>query len=254
MADYEPPFQDPDRVLGAIAQHLAADGDEALAASLVSATVEQIFVEYDNWDGGTTRWDFAVRLAPPEYQRIGEAGRDRLATRVNALLQEMVPEIGFWVSVSVSLNVVDDPDWRASLLKDRGILTNQGRAFSKNPAWLEHDGLYFRSQPEKTLYDAFKKSGAIVAPLPVFVRGGERFSRVEPDFVLVRDGVVVFIEVDGRSYHKETPADAHYRLKPFEDEGVRVMRVKAEDVSTAELAAGYVRGVLLQVDKWRKQR
>jgi hypothetical protein len=43
-------------------------------------------------------------------------------------------------------------------------------------------------------------------------------ARVEPDFVIYKDGIVVIVEVDGDLYHTEIPADAHARLKFLTDE------------------------------------
>jgi hypothetical protein len=108
-------------------------------------------------------------------------------------------------------------------------------------AKLEFEGLLFRSKPEVLLYKALKATGIPVAPLPVFIRGGASFSRVEPDFVLIKDGVVVFVEVDGPISHSESPADAHYRVKPFLDEGVIVERVKSGDCNTQEKANLYAK-------------
>lgn len=72
-------------------------------------------------------------------------------------------------------------------LRGEGI-TNQGRVRSDNIAARAFDGLLFRSQPEINLYGALKAAGVSFAPLPVFVRGGHDYRRIEPDFIIVKDG------------------------------------------------------------------
>ncbi|MGE4545395.1 MAG: hypothetical protein AB7D06_14935 [Pedobacter sp.] len=138
--------------------------------------------------------------------------------------------------------------------KDYSEINNQGRAHSRNVAKIEYEGLLFRSEPEILLYKALKKTGIPFAPLPVFIIGGENFSRVEPDFVLLKDGVVLFVEVDGKAFHKESPADAHYRIKPFQDEGVLVERVKAKDCNTQESAEKYAKELIVLIEKKVKQK
>ncbi|WP_438003746.1 hypothetical protein WME89_33455 [Sorangium sp. So ce321] len=44
------------------------------------------------------------------------------------------------------------------------------------------------------------------------------------------------IEVDGDTFHGETPADAQARLQPLEDEDARIVRVKADECATPEKA------------------
>lgn len=70
-------------------------------------------------------------------------------------------------------------------------MTNQGRVRSKNVAPRERDGLLFRSQAEINLYLALKQVGVSFAPLPVFVRGGREYQRIEPDFIILKDGLCV---------------------------------------------------------------
>lgn len=92
-----------------------------------------------------------------------------------------------------------DSTWRDGAkrwLAGAGI-SNQGRVRSDNIASREADGLLFRSVPEINLYKALKARGVSVAPLPVFVRGGKTYRRIEPDFVILKEGLVMVVEVDG---------------------------------------------------------
>ena len=78
--------------------------------------------------------------------------------------------------------------WREDALrfvKGEGV-TNQGRVRSDNIASKQFHGLLFRSRPEITLFSALTKAGLAAAPLPVFVRIGKSYNRIEPDFVIVR--------------------------------------------------------------------
>lgn len=115
-------------------------------------------------------------------------------------------------------------------------INNQGRAHSQNVASLEHDFLRFRSQPEIYLYRALKRLELPLAPLPVFVQGGDEGRRVEPDFFVLYRGMSFVIEVDGTNWHEESPAEAYERLDFMTDEGVKEFRVEAGDCSTPEKA------------------
>jgi very-short-patch-repair endonuclease len=76
-----------------------------------------------------------------------------------------------------------------------------------------------------------------MAPLPVFVRGGPKYQRLEPDFLLLHKGVVMVVEVDGATVHRESPAEAHERVQGMQHAGVRVERVRAADCETPSKAA-----------------
>ena len=101
-----------------------------------------------------------------------------------------------------------------------------------NIAARQHDGLLFRSQPEIHLYDALKSRGVYLAPLPVFLRGGKEYQRLEPDFVLLYKGIVMVVEVDGATVHRESPAEAHARVQGLIRDGVRVERVDASECAS----------------------
>jgi hypothetical protein len=127
-----------------------------------------------------------------------------------------------------------EKDWREEALKfvkGEGV-TNQGRVRSDNIASKQHQGLLFRSKAEITLFTALTRAKLAVAPLPVFVRIGKAYNRLEPDFVVVYKGLTFVVEVDGDTYHKELPAEADKRLVPLTYEGVEVRRIRAADLET----------------------
>lgn len=88
----------------------------------------------------------------------------------------------------------------------------------------------------------------------MFVRGGKEYRRIEPDFVIVRDGMIAIVEVDGDTVHQESPADAHARTKMLADEGAIVERVRASDCDTADKAIDCARRVLDSLTKIRAAR
>ncbi|WP_217694140.1 hypothetical protein [Desulfovibrio sp. DV] len=129
-------------------------------------------------------------------------------------------------------------DWRekARAWVSGKNVNNQGRVRSDNIASRSCDGLLFRSQPEINFYNALKPLEVSFAPLPVFLRGGRTYRRIEPDFVLIKDGIFLVVEIDGDTVHLETPAEAHSRTTILLHQGVHFERVKASECETLELA------------------
>ncbi|HMV46595.1 MAG TPA: hypothetical protein PLD20_31995 [Blastocatellia bacterium] len=146
--------------------------------------------------------------------------------------------------------------WRDEVLrfiKGEGV-TNQGRVRSDNIASKEHLGLLFRSKAEIVLFEAMTRAKLAVAPLPVFVRIGNRYNRLEPDFVVIYKGLTFVVEVDGDSFHKETPAEADKRLVPLTHEGVEVRRIRASDVANDAMADKAVRELIDFMSKRKEAR
>ena len=112
----------------------------------------------------------------------------------------------------------------------------------------------FRSQPEVNLFQALKKLAVPFAPLPVFVKGGVNYQRIEPDFIILKDGIVLMVEVDGDTVHHETPAEAHARATMLAHEGAYVERVNASACATPELAMECAKRLLLIVGKIKLRR
>jgi hypothetical protein len=136
-------------------------------------------------------------------------------------------------------------------LRGDGV-TDQGRVRSDNIAARQCDGLLFRSDEEINLYRAFNSLGVTFAPLPVFVRGGNSYRRIEPDFVVIKGGMVAVIEVDGN--HQESPVEAHDRTTMLVHEGAHVERVRASDCSTLEGAEVCAKRILASLAKVRASR
>jgi hypothetical protein len=181
---------------------------------------------------------------------------DHLQNSIRAKGQTLLKGNEYLHTVSITPPATTDPNWREKAnawVLGTGI-TNQGRVRSDNIASRECDGLLFRSRPEINLYQALKDLGVSFSPLPTFIRGGRNYQRIEPDFIILRHGLMVVVEVDGDTVHRESPAEAQERLKMLEHEGARIIRVRAELCATPDLAASYARDLLADIDKLKRAR
>src|SRR5690606_38742832 len=78
--------------------------------------------------------------------------------------------------------------------------------------------------------------GVSLLPLPVVIRGGDEYRRIEPDFLGFKDGILLVVEIDGDTTHHETPVDAHNSTTVLVHEGAHLERVKASECANLELA------------------
>lgn len=239
------PFQVED-FLASLTAALKIRGD---ARSIAIVLEGQCEFESRNSDWGVDYWSFRVALPIHIYHAL-------TATEI-AEVEESLLDVGRTLFSSVESDglsavklcptVLPAPDgWRAeaqAFVRGEGI-TNQGRVRSDNIATKQHRGLLFRSQAEVTLFGAMTRARLAVAPLPVFVRIGNNYHRLEPDFVVIYKGLTFVVEVDGDTFHRETPADADKRLIPLTHEGVEVRRIRAAEVATDALADAAVRDLL----------
>lgn len=243
-------------VLATAARLLVCGGHVTSASILANAGGRLDHWEHDNWNGGQDTW--RLTLAIPADVYVSLEGREDREKEINAALgtaAEMVSNSDF-LFVRIATAPDEDPNWRQKVnqhLSGVGI-TNQGRVKSDNIASREHDGLLFRSKAEVHVYNALKRSGVAFAPLSVVLHGGITYRRVEPDFVIYREGEVMIVEIDGDLFHRETPAAAHARLKFLIDEGVRLERIEASECDTADKAREAVDRILATIDKLRRAR
>lgn len=244
-----------DDFLYATCRHLAGQGMRAEVALIASQQDPKPFVwDFDNWNGGTSSWAFPFKLPVAVWGLLPESDRKAMATRIERAMTDILGEVrGHQIGqVVIEVEVPKAPKaWRESAQKwatGQG-LTNQGRVRSTNIAPFEKDGLLFRSGPEIHLYQALKSAGVTVAPLPVFIRGGAEYRRLEPDFVVIESGQMMVIEVDGDNFHNETPVEAHQRLSVLQREGVSTERVPASACESPEKAAACVQELLTVLRK-----
>ncbi len=217
----------------------ASDGAATEVAVLTFSTPSLSEPEYNDWNGGTAYYTITLHIPLKLYSQI-EARLDEIEARIMERLERFNDRSARDQISSVRLRpaVVDDPEWRVraqAWLAGSGV-NNQGRVRSDNVAPLSADGLLFRSKQEINFYRALKSKGVSFAPLPVFVRGGDEYQRLEPDFLVVFQGVTAVVEVDGDTVHTESPAEAHARTSVLQHEGITIERIRAADCETLELA------------------
>ena len=230
---------------------------QVAAASLLANGGGRVFHwEHDSWDGGYDTWRLLLTVPAAVYFELdGKEDRENEINNALRLAMEGIssPDV---IAVKIATALDSDPDWRAKVrqhVSGEGI-TNQGRVRSGNIAAREHDGLLFRSKPEVEFYNALKRSGVAFAPLSVVLHGGITYLRVEPDFVIYKDGVIMIVEIDGDLYHSENPAAAHARLKFMTDEGAKLERISALECNTPQKAQEAVARVLDTIEKHRRAR
>ena len=209
---------------------------------------------HDNWDGGFDIWRFLLEVPVEVYFDLDD--RERLETEINAALATAMEVFTDTIEVKITTLLDGDPDWRSKVnrhLSGAGV-TNQGRVRSDAVATKQYDGLLFRSRPEVLFYNALKSSGVPFAPLSVVLNAAVPKRRVEPDFILFKEGLAMIVEIDGDLFHVETPSAAHERLKFLTDEGLILERINATECDTPEKAREAVARVLRTFGKHRKAR
>jgi hypothetical protein len=228
---------DVEAVVSTTAKILAARGETRAVAFLVNGRPTVVEGDYDNWNGGTQYWTLVLDVSPGVYAQLDKSDRGAIQEAILKVAKDCFDGgHDYLTTVQIRPMVAADDAWRQKAkawLAGDGV-TNQGRVRSSNIAARTCDGLLFRSEPEIYLYKALKSAGVSFAPLPVFVRGGQDYRRIEPDFIIVSGGVMLHVEVDGDTSHQETPVEAHARTSMLGHEGVHLERVKAEACATEQ--------------------
>ncbi|NMG43814.1 hypothetical protein GPA22_08730 [Aromatoleum toluvorans] len=240
-----------------VARLFAHEGNAKLVSILSYATISADQTGFDNWDGGTDIYTVYLEVPQAIYLEIN-AELDAIAKAIQERLGTFLHRYDrTWIGgIAISPQLIESESWQQDArdwLSGEGI-TNQGRVRSNNIASRQCDGLLFRSVPEINLYRALKSKGLTFAPLPVFLKGGKEYSRIEPDFILIKDGIVFCIEIDGDTVHKETPAEANARTRILSNEGAIVERFTASRCDTPEKAEELAREVLVLIEKHRRNR
>lgn len=244
-------------LIATMARIFAAEGKAREVAVLASAKPQIEQTDYDNWNGGMYGYSIYLQVPPSIYFQLGE---DR-ETIEKSLLEKsgpiLRPFLNEWLKEFLIVPLLSsEQGWQdkaKAWVSGKGV-TNQGRVRSDNIASKTADGLLFRSEPEINLYKALKSQGVSFAPLPVFIRGGQEYRRIEPDFVILKDGIIMVVEVDGDTVHQETPAEAHARTTMLIHEGAYLERIKASECSTPELAQSCAKKLLQVLAKLKASR
>ena len=259
--EYHPPKYpfEVEAFVATLAKIAATQGDAASVAVLAEATPTIEFSDSrGDWGRDYSYFTLRLRMDPSLYGRLNDE-RDALSGRLQSLANEVsqAHDEYFIVNSVVFAPAMESSDgWRENArawLRGEGI-NNQGRVRSDNIAARQHDGLLFRSPPEIHLYDALKAKGVYLAPLPVFLRGGQTYQRLEPDFVLISKGVIMVVEIDGATVHRESPAEAHARTQGLLHDGVRVERVTAAECATKQDADRCASKLIAALEGYRSLR
>ena len=82
----------------------------------------------------------------------------------------------------------------------------------------------------------------------------ENTKRINPDFVVLNDGIVLVVGVDGDTFSDETPAEAPARTTARAHQRAMVETVCAMECESAEKAAAYVQYYLRHLHRYEKFR
>jgi hypothetical protein len=249
--------KDIDLLMQNVARLFAYEGNAKFVSILSYSNISAAQTGYDNWDGGKCIYSVYVEVPQPIYLEIS-AELDSVAKTIEEKLGTFLHKYdGTWIGgVAISPQLIESENWQQDAkdwLSGNGI-TNQGRVRSNNIANRECDGLLFRSAPEINIYKALKSKGIAFAPLPVFLKGGTEYLRIEPDFVLVKDGIMLCLEIDGDTVHKETAAEANARTRILSNEGVIVERFPASRCDTPEKAQELANEIFGLIEKHKRNR
>lgn len=248
--------KDADLLIQNAARLFATEGDAKLVAVLSYSEISASQTDYDNWNGGT--YIYTIFLDVPqvvfseiqsELKQIEECIEQKLSA-----FSHRYPDS--WLRIKIAPLLVESDTWQDDArrwLTGEG-LTNQGRVRSSNIASRECDGLLFRSDPEILIYKALKAKGVAFAPLPVFLKGGREYSRIEPDFILVKNGLIMCIEIDGDTVHTETPSEANARTRILSNEGIVVERFSSTRCATPQAAETLANEILALIETHRRNR
>lgn len=246
-------------VIGLLARLFADKGDTKAVAVLAHSEIIINNTGYDSWNDEMEMYGFTVTLEIPFhiYRQI-ETDQSELEELFNERSKNLLKRYpNAWIeSFIITPEAPKGGEWQGQAkvwLIGEGI-NNQGRVRSDNIASRKCDGLLFRSQPEIHMYKALKSKGVSFAPLPVFIRGGDDYRRIEPDFVIFKEGVLIILEVDGDTVHTETPAEAHARTTMLAHEGAHIERVKSSDCDSAAKADVVANNIIELITKIKNSK
>jgi hypothetical protein len=244
------------KFLGSVSELLSLRGETMEVAILSLGAIGIEFEKSDNWNGGTYEWNLLAQIPATLYARLTRNEINASESKIRNTANELTSDGHYIGKCDITPVMASRENWREEMiawLRGEGI-NNQGRVRSDNVAFRQEDGLLFRSMPEIHLYRALKKSGLTFAPLAVFLKGGSDYQRIEPDFVIFKDKVLMVVEVDGDTVHQESPAVADERIRIFKYEGAFIERILASKCDTAEKAKASVDHLVQVLARITQQR
>src|SRR3569832_1082676 len=177
------PFVTEDLIASAV-EALKVTGDARGIAVLVAGKCQ---LEQWGSDFGIDYWRLFVALPVSLYYAISDDDRKTTEASIAEVIRPFFSTLSNDTLESVVLTplvTAASDGWREEALRfvrGEGV-TNQGRVRSDNIASKQHQGLLFRSRAEIVRGAARIRAKLAVAPLPVFVRVGKAYNRLEPDF------------------------------------------------------------------------
>ena len=248
--------KDADLLIQNAARLFATEGDAKLVAVLSYSEISASQTDYENWNGGTYGYTIFLDVPQTVFFEIQSELKQIEYSIEQKLLAFAHRYPDSWLKIKIAPLLVESDTWQDDArrwLTGDGI-TNQGRVRSSNIASRECDGLLFRSDPEIFIYKALKSKGVAFAPLPVFLKGGREYSRIEPDFILVKNGLIMCIEIDGDTVHTETPSEANARTRILSNEGIVVERFSSTRCATPQAAETLANEILALIETHRRNR
>lgn len=248
---------DVDFIIQNVARSFAYEGNAKMVSILANGKFISYQSGFDNWNGGTEIISINIPLPHQIFLEI-QSDKENIEQQIMAKFKTIMPHYeNTWLGdIKIIPELIENENWQEKAkdwLTGAGI-NNQGRVRSNNIASRECDGLLFRSQPEINFYKALKSKGIAFAPLPVFLMGGREYSRIEPDFIIIRDGIMCCIEIDGDTVHRETPSEAQARTRILSNEGVFVERFSATECNDNESAERLVEKIIKLIQKHKINR
>ena len=123
---------------------------------------------------------------------------------------------------------------------------NQGWGHSSNPAPIWHRNVRHRAKYEAFFTEACIRRQALCFPLPLAIFGSKR---IEPDYIIIKDGILELIELDGPSHNSELASFEQQRLKPFRDNLVDVIRFPVPEEVDIKWAHSVLDQVFARIEK-----
>jgi len=243
-------------ILSSAVEALKVIGDARAIAILISGGCQ--LTPWDS-DFGIDTWRLFIALPVSLFYALNDDELRAAQTAIYDVISPFyatTPHDSFNTVVITPQVTMAKDGWRDDALrfvKGEGV-TNQGRVRSDNIASNQHQGLLFRSKAEISLFNALMRAKLAVAPLPVFVRIGKSYNRIEPDFIVIYKGLTFVVEVDGDTFHKELPAEADKRLVPLTYEGVEVRRIRAAELKDDAAANKAVKELIDFMAKRKESR
>ncbi|MFO1235170.1 MAG: hypothetical protein U1E47_09050 [Rivihabitans pingtungensis] len=163
------------------------------------------------WDSdyGIDSWHLFISLPVHLFYAISEDERKSTEGSIEEVMRPFFSSTpcDSLASVMLSPLVVEAQDgWREEALRFvKGVSVWGQVKRQQHRLQTTSKRLLFRSKAEITIFRTHPIAKLAVAPLPVFVRIGKAYNRLEPDFVVVFKGLTFVVEVDGDTFHRELP-------------------------------------------------